>query len=102
MKDSKINTKIELKELKKIISTVLKRNDVVRAGLFGSFARGEAKRKSDVDVLVKFKNRKSLFDLAGLEIELEKKIGRKVDLLTYNSISPLLKNRIFREEIPIL
>ena len=89
------------KLIKQIIPT-LKRNDVIKAGLFGSFARGEAKKKSDVDILIKFKGRKSLIDLAGLEIELENKLGKKVDLLTYSSIHPLLKKRILGEEVRIL
>ena len=97
-----MDTKDNLGEIKKIIVPVLKRNDVVKAGIFGSFARGEAKKKSDIDILIKFKGRKSLFDLAGLEIELEGKTGKKVDLLTYNSIHPLLKERILKEEVHIL
>ncbi len=97
-----MDTKDSLGEIKKIIVPVLKRNDVVKAGIFGSFARGEAKKKSDIDILIKFKGRKSLFDLAGLEIELEGKTGKKVDLLTYNSIHPLLKERILKEEVHIL
>ena len=97
-----MDTKHNLGEIKKIIVPVLKRNDVVKAGIFGSFARGEAKKKSDIDILIKFKGRKSLFDLAGLEIELEGKTGKKVDLLTYNSIHPLLKERILKEEVHIL
>ena len=97
-----MDTKDSLGEIKKIIVPVLKQNNVVKAGIFGSFARGEAKKKSDIDILIKFKGRKSLFDLAGLEIELEGKTGKKVDLLTYNSIHPLLKERILKEEVHIL
>lgn len=92
----------EIKKLKRIIIPVLKHNGVVRAGIFGSFARGEAKKNSDVDILIKFKGRKSLFDLAGVEIELEKKLGRKADVLTYDSIHPLLKERILSEEVKII
>lgn len=84
------------------ITPTLKRNAVVKAGLFGSFARQEARKKSDVDILVKFRGSKSLLDLARLEIELEKKLGIKVDLLTYDSIHPLLKERILDEEVRIL
>ena len=91
-----------LQELKIAIIPVLKKNDVMRAGIFGSYARGEAKKGSDVDILIKFKGKKSLFDLAGLEIKLEKKLGKKVDLVTYNSIHPLLKERILKEEVPVL
>ena len=96
------NQKTDLKELTKIILPVLRRNEVVKAGVFGSFARGEAKKRSDLDILVKFKPGKSLFDLAALEIQLEKRIGRKADVLTYNSISPLLKVTILKEEVEIL
>ena len=92
----------EIKKLKKIIIPILKRNDVVKAGIFGSYARGEAKKRSDIDILIKFKGRKSLFDLAGVEIELEKKLGKKADVLTYKSIHPLLKERILREEVRII
>jgi hypothetical protein len=93
----------ELKNLKKKIIPILRRNDVIRAGLFGSFVRGEAKKRSDIDILIEFdkRKRKSLLDLVGLELELEKKLGRKVDLLTYKSIHPLLKNRILKEEVRI-
>ncbi len=72
MKNNKISMEKKLKELRKIIIPVLRRNDVIKAGLFGSVARGEDKRKSDIDILIEFKGRKSLFDLASLEIELEK------------------------------
>ena len=89
-------------EIKKKISLTLRRNGVVRAGLFGSFSRGQAKKNSDADILIQYKGRKSLLDLAGLEIELEKKLGRKVDLLTYDSLHPLLKERILAEELKIL
>lgn len=91
-----------IEKLKKILVPILKRNDVVRAGIFGSFARGEANKGSDVDILVEFKGRKSLFDLAGLELKLEKNVGRKVEVLTYKSINPMLRRRILNEEVSIL
>ncbi len=91
-----------LNEIKKAIIPILKRNGVVRAGIFGSYARGEEKKSSDLDILIEFKGKKSLFDLSGLEIELEKMLGRKVDVITYNSIHPLLRERILKEEVPVL
>jgi len=81
----------------KIIPT-LKRQGVTKAALFGSVVRGEAKKKSDVDILIDFGERKSLLDLVRLQFVLEDKLGRKVDLLTYNSIQPLLKEIILREQ----
>ena len=87
--------------LRKIIP-LLKRHGVVKAGVFGSYARGEAGKRSDIDMLVKFSGKKSLLDLVGLSMELEENPGRKVDLLTYGSVHPLLKDRIMKEEKRIL
>ena len=81
---------------------ILKRNDVIAAGVFGSFARGEQKKSSDIDFLIKFKGRKSLLDLSGLKIELEERLGTHVDVLTYKSIHPLLKKQILKDEVKIL
>lgn len=94
--------KKNLNSLKKIIVPILKKNGVVKAGIFGSVARGEATKRSDVDILIKFKGRKSIFDLAHLELELENIMHQKVDLITYKSLHPLLKERILNEEIGIL
>jgi len=89
----------KIRELKKIISPVLKRNDVKKLSVFGSVARGEDKIGSDIDLLVKFNGQKGLASLIGLKIELENKLNRKVDINTYNSVSPLLKERIEKDEI---
>ena len=84
------------------IIPILKKNGAVRAGVFGSFARGEFHKKSDIDLVIKLKAGKTLLDLVGLEMELEKKMGRKIDLLTYDSIHPLLKKNILSQQIRIL
>jgi predicted nucleotidyltransferase len=81
---------------------VLKRFGVKRASLFGSSARGEDREDSDIDILVEFEVGKSLLDLAGLKIELEEVLGRRVDLLTFKSLHPLLKDKILKEQKPIL
>ncbi len=85
----------------KIIPILLK-NDVDKAGIFGSFARNQADEKSDIDILVHFKTRKSLFDLARLELELEKESRKKVEVITNNSINPLIREQILKEEVRIL
>ena len=91
-----------LEEIRNKIIPVLQRYDVKRAAIFGSFVREEQKEDSDIDILVEFKGDKSLLDLAGLKIELEEVLRRKVDVLTYNSLHPLLKNRILQEQKVIL
>ena len=90
-----------LDRLKKIVVPILIREGVSKAAVFGSFARGE-KKYHDIDMLVKFKGRKSLFDLVGLEQELEEILGKKVELLTYKSIHPLIKKQVFSEKVEIL
>lgn len=101
MKNGK-EAKKKLKALKRNILPILRHSDVVRAGVFGSFLRGELTKKSDIDILVKFKGRKSLLDLVGLKLLLEERLKRKVDVIEYSGIHPLLKERILDEEEKIL
>ena len=94
-----------MKEAAKIgikIAPILKKNGVSKAGIFGSYATGRQKRDSDVDLLVEFSGHKSLFDLAGLKIDLEEKTGKKFDVLTYKSINHLIKEQVLGEEVRIL
>lgn len=65
--------------------------------LFGSQARGTQKRGSDIDVIVEFRDQKSLLDLARIEREVSREIGSKIDLLTENALSPHLAKTIARE-----
>ena len=84
--------------IKKQILPILKRQGVTKAALFGSMARGEDKKRSDIDILIKLEKGKSLFDFVGLKLELEEKLGKKVDLVTYRAIKPRLKDIILRDE----
>ena len=90
----------DINKLKAKIKPILKKNKIARAGIFGSYARGEAKKNSDIDILIEFKG--GLLSLVRLERDLERNLRKKVDLLTYNGISPLLKKRILKEEVKIL
>lgn len=92
--------KKELKTLKPKIIRILKKKGIKRAGIFGSFARGEQKKNSDIDILISFNG--SLLGLVRIERELEGNLGIKVDLLTYSGINPLLKKRILNEEVRII
>jgi len=88
-------------ELQKKITPILEKNEVVRASVFGSFARGEETPGSDIDILVELKEPKGLLFLAGLKFELEDAVRRKIDLLTYRSVNPLLKKYIYKDEVKI-
>ncbi len=88
---------------KKKALPILKRHSVKRASIFGSYARGTEKLRSDVDFLVEYKEKnKSLFDLVDLKSDLEKTLDRKVDIITYNSIYWRIRDRILDEQIVIL
>jgi uncharacterized protein len=90
----------ELKKIKPVIIKILKKNGIKKAGIFGSYARGEQRKKSDIDILIKYD--KSLLKLVGIEMELEKILNKKVDLLTYGGINPLLKKKIIDEEMRVI
>lgn len=93
---------MELEEIRKKIIPILRCAGVKTATIFGSVVRGEGDEESDIDILVEFDGEKSLLDLAGLKIELEEVVGRKVDVLTYKSLHPLLRERILQEQQVIL
>lgn len=80
----------------KLIS-LLKPHGVRKIGIFGSFARGDFNEKSDIDVLIDFSERKSLLEIVHIENEVSENLGRKVELLTENAISPYLIERILNE-----
>jgi predicted nucleotidyltransferase len=92
----------QIDKIKKILIEVLIEHEVKKAALFGSIVRGEATEDSDIDLLIEFKGRKSLLDLVGLKLELQELLRRKVDVVTYKSLHPLLKERILNEEEVIL
>ncbi len=78
----------------RVIRDYLAKHDAVQVAIFGSYARGDARPDSDIDVLVEFREPKSLFDLVEYEIDLTDVVGRKVDLVTKPSLS-----RYFRDEV---
>ncbi len=88
--------------LRRTLVPVLKQHDIVRAALFGSFARGEATPDSDLDTLVEFKGEKSLLDLVSLKLDLEARTKRKVDVLTFRALHPAIRERVLDEQITIL
>ena len=71
-------------------------------GLFGSYVRGEMREDSDIDIVVKIEKDISLLDFVELKLEIEEVLGRKVDLVEYNTIKPLLRERILKEQVVIL
>lgn len=72
------------------------------AGIFGSYSRGEERKNSDLDILIKFQSDdKSLIDLIRLENNLSDFLGKKVDLVTEEALSPLIRDSILSNLKPI-
>ena len=92
----------QIDEIKKTLIDLLRKHEVKKAALFGSIVRGDATEESDIDLLIEFEGRKSLLDLAGLKLDLQQLLRRRVDVLTYKSLHPLLKERILSEQEVIL
>src|SRR3989344_6020398 len=82
---------LELQRHKSLLVKTLKKHGVLQAGIFGSYARGEQKKNSDVDILVKTKKGLSLFDFAGIKIVAEEVLGEAV-----KQISFFFKSRVSR------
>lgn len=90
-----------LQTIKRRAVPVFRRYGVKRAAVFGSFARGEERKTSDVDFLVEPPKGMGLFEFSGLRLDLEKKLGLDVDLVSYRGIHPALKRSILREQVQI-
>ena len=80
-----------------IIINTLKPFKPSKIGIFGSYSRGENAEESDIDILYSFESKYSLFDLAGLQIELQDKLHKEVDLVEFTAIHPRLKERILND-----
>ena len=66
-------------------------------------ARGEASENSDVDILVEIKDEDmSLLDFIRLKMEIEEALGKKVDLVEYSTLKPLIREKILKEQVGIL
>ncbi len=85
----------------KSLISMLVNEGVKKIAVFGSYARKQQKKTSDVDLLVEFKERKSLLDIVEIEQKLSDTLNIKVDLLTEKSISPYLIDKIKKEMLVI-
>lgn len=84
-------------EIQKNIVEFLKARNAKKIGLFGSFARNEETEKSDIDVLVSFREGVNFFDLVGIELDLSDLVGKKIDLVEEEGINKRLKPSVERD-----
>ncbi|MGI8670933.1 MAG: type VII toxin-antitoxin system MntA family adenylyltransferase antitoxin [Aridibacter sp.] len=83
-------------EKEKIVE-ICRRNDISFCALFGSFARGEATKKSDIDLLIRFAKPTSLLGHIGITHELEDALEKDVDLITENKLSSPVRENVLRD-----
>ena len=74
-------------------------NDVAFMAVFGSYVRGEQKRRSDLDIAIEYERgrKKSLFDLIDLEEDLGRVFGKKVDLGIFHNLDPHIIDQVKKE-----
>ena len=96
-----MKNKNEIEKIERKIIPLLKKHNVSRAGIFGSYARGEQNKRSDVVILVEVNKDMGLIEFISFKMLLEKAIKRKIDLVEYQTIRKELKDRILNEEIPM-
>ena len=83
------------------ILAVAARHGVQRVRVFGSFARGDARPDSDLDLLIEAGPHTPPRFPGGLLVDLEEELGRKVDLAEESTLHPLIRDRILHEAIPL-
>lgn len=97
--------RLPLKELvrghRRSILALAKKHGVVSVRLFGSAARGEDDRTSDVDLLVRFQQGRSLLDHIAFQQDVQDILGVKVDVVSEGGLSPYIRHRVFEEAVAI-
>jgi len=90
-------TKMDIKNTLLKNRGVLKKFKVNKIGIFGSYVSGKVRKKSDIDLLVEFKETIDLFDFVHLVDEIQRLLKKKVDLATPETIKPYIKTKILNE-----
>ena len=83
------------------ISRAAERYGLTDVRVFGSFARGEANERSDVDLLVAAGSDTTLLDLSGFALAVEQIVGRHVDVATVPGLKPRIRGRVLAEAVPL-
>jgi len=89
-------------QIKRSILPILERYDVSKAALFGSTVTDQMRADSDIDILIQIDSDISLLEFVGLKLELEEVLKRNVDLVEYETLKPLLRERILKEQQVII
>lgn len=94
-------TRLLLREKKSEILSLAARHGAQALRVFGSVARGEDGPDSDIDLLVRLEDGRSLLDMIGLQQDMEDLLGRRVDVVSEGGLSPLIKDRVMADAVPL-
>ena len=90
-----------IREQREAILSIAARHGATDVRLIGSVARGEARPDSDVDLLVTWSEGTSLLNHAALMLELERLLGRKVDIASDGWVKPSVRNSVYRDAVAL-
>lgn len=90
-----------IEELRRLRPELAKRYPIKELGVFGSYARGEQRPDSDLDILVDFDGSVTLFGLWDIEREISREIGVPVDLVPRRGLKPRIGQRVLAEMVPV-
>jgi hypothetical protein len=96
---SNMNSLSLVRQKRLAILNLAEKHGVYDVRVFGSVARGEDRPDSDIDLLVKRHPKTSRWFPAGLILDLEKLLGRRVEVVTDNGLNPLLRERVLKEAV---
>lgn len=97
LKNKRIMTKSNKQKLYSDIVEFLKSKGATKVAVFGSYVRNEETTDSDIDVMVDFDKPITLLDFVGFQLDLEDKIGIKVDLVMEGGINPLVEKYVKKD-----
>jgi len=88
----------ELQSIRRRTAPVFRRYGIRKASVFGSHARGDARVRSDVDILVDVPRGMGLFAFSGLRLDLMDALKKNVDLVTYRSLHHLIRDEVLEQQ----
>jgi predicted nucleotidyltransferase len=91
----------QIREKRAAILQLAEEHGATRVRLIGSFARGEARPDSDIDLLVTWREDTSLMDQAALTLKLEGLLGRRVDIASDGWVKPSIRESVYRDTVPL-
>lgn len=92
----------QLKDYQQLIVPVLKKYEIKRAAIFGSFAKGIHTTESDLDLLIEPTNGFTMYKMLQLESEIARMIERKIDIVEFSALKLSIRNEVLQSAVTIL